>query len=152
MSVIPVLHNVVSAQRVIEASRVVFGLGYRTFVVSKATGSAAQTGVPEAQKLALKKKLNFIFLADLEDVLELLNPDIVLTVMPRKYGGEPLDNVWSKEISQKDRVILVFGGAEPGLTMREMKMGKLVYPKSVDDDIGSVGLMAITLYIVKNIT
>ncbi len=147
--VIPVLHNVVSAQKVVEAAKIVYGLGFKTFIISKASGSAAQSGVPEAQKIALKLGLNLVFLSDLEDVIDVVNPDIVLTVMPKKYGGEALTKVWESTVGGAKRVLVIFGGSEPGLSMREMKMGKLVYPDDIEEDIGAIGLVAISLYLIK---
>lgn len=150
--VIPVLHNVVSAQKVVEVAKLVYGLGFKTFIISKAMGSAAQSGVPEAQKLALKLGSNLIFLSDLEDVVDITNPDAVLTVMPKKYGGEALTEVWKNAIDVSKRILVVFGGSEPGLTIREMKMGKLAYPDGVEEDIGTVGLVAISLYLIKGLS
>ncbi len=151
MKIIPVLHNVYSSQRVVEAARLVYGLGLDTFVVTKASGSAAQSGVPDAQKYALKRGLNFLFLKDLKDALELLNPDVVLTFSEGKYGGERLSSLLESDtLRGKERVVAVFGGAEPGLTLQEFKMGLHVFPDKIEDDIGSVGLMAISLYVLLN--
>ena len=55
-----VLHNVHSASKTIETAQVVYGLGFSNFVVSKAEGSAAQAGVPDANRLAMKMKCNFM--------------------------------------------------------------------------------------------
>jgi len=129
----------------------VYGLGFRTFIVSKASGSAAQSGVPDAQRLALKKNANFLFLKDLGDVIELFSPSLVLTVSEAKYGGAPLDSVIERlrKVGGRDVVIAVFGGSEPGLTMQEFSMGEHVYPEGVEEDVGSIGLMAITLYTLR---
>ena len=40
-NIVPILHNVYSNQKVIEAARLVYGLGYKTFVITKASGTAA---------------------------------------------------------------------------------------------------------------
>jgi len=149
LELIPVLHNVMSAQRVLEAAKLVYGLGFKSFVVSKALGAAAQSGVPEAQKLAIRLKRNIFFLVDIDDVIEVFNPDRVLTVTPAKYGGEPLSKVVN-DLSGK--VVVVFGGLEPGLSMREIEKGMHVFPDKVVDDIGSIGLLAITLYMLKELT
>ena len=55
-----VLHNVHSASKTSETAQVVYGLGFPNFVVSKAEGSAAQSGVPDANRLAIRMKQNFM--------------------------------------------------------------------------------------------
>jgi len=143
VEILPVLHNVFSQQRVVEAARVVYGLGFHTFIVTKASGSAAQVGVPEAQKIALKMGRAFIYLPDLPDALEVLRPDKVLLFVPKKYAQVPLAEAIR---DARGRVLTVFGGADPGLSKRELELGVAVYPEGVLDDIGSTGLLAIGLY------
>ncbi|MFW9886502.1 MAG: RecB-family nuclease, partial [Candidatus Thorarchaeota archaeon] len=67
-----VLHNVHAVSKVIETAQVVYGLRFPNFIVSKAEGSAAQTGIPESNRLAMKMKGSFAVLPDLRDVLEML--------------------------------------------------------------------------------
>jgi len=147
-----VLHNTSSSQRLAEVARTVYGLGFNYFVVTKAVGAAAQAGVPEAQKVAYKLGRSFMVLADLAEAIELLEPRKVLLVMPSKYGGSNLEDVLAqvlKETGESDKVLLVFGGSEPGLSLRELKMGENVSPKDVEEDVGTTALVAITLYKVK---
>ena len=72
-----ILHNVHSASKTVETAQVVYGLGFSNFVVSKAEGSAAQAGVPDANRLAMRMKQNFMVLPDIKDVLEVLNIEIL---------------------------------------------------------------------------
>ena len=140
------MHNVYSQQRVVEAARVVYGLGFRVFVVTKASGSAAQAGVPEAQKLALKLGKTFAYLPDLPDVIEVFKPTQVLLFVPKKYAQMPLSEA-SKGLA--GRIIAVFGGSDPGLSKKELEIGLAVYPDGVEEDIGSTGMVAISLYLLK---
>lgn len=152
-TVIPVLHNTNSSQRVAEVARIAYGLGYKTLVLSRVYGPAAQVGIPEAQKLALRHNCNLIVLSDLPEVVELLRPNVILVAVPGKYGGRELSEVL-KELEGKtsggeaSRIAVVFGGAEPGLSQKEMKTGELVHPDGVEEDIGSTGVAAVTLYLV----
>ncbi len=148
MEVLPVLHNVYSQQRVVEAARIAYGLGYRVFIVTKASGSAAQAGVPEAQKLALKLGRTFACLPDLQDAVEVFAPSAILMFLPRKYAQVPLSEA-VKGVS--GRVLAVFGGADPGLTKRELELGTAVYPDGVEEDVGSTGMVAIALYMLKRL-
>lgn len=148
-TIIPVLHNTQSSQRLAEVARTVYGLGFSHFIVTKAVGSAAQVGVPEAQKLAYKFSRNLLVLADLADAIELLEPKKILLFLPGKYGGRRLEEVWAeveKEVKEGDRVFLVFGGSEPGLSQKELKLGEMVSPEGVEEDIGTVALVAISLF------
>ncbi|RLE99487.1 MAG: recombinase RecB [Thermoprotei archaeon] len=146
VDVIPVLHNVFSPQKVLEAARIAYGLGYRMFVVTKASGSAAQAGVPEAQKLAIKLGRSFACLPDLPDALEVLKPARVLLVVPKKFGREPL---LREAMCAEGRLLVVFGGADPGLSRRELEVGMPVFIDGVEGDIGSLGLVAIALYLLR---
>jgi len=144
-TIIPVLHNVSSSQKVVETAKLIYGLGYKNFIVTKATGSAAQIGVPDAQKIALKKRTNFFYLGDIDDVIELFKPDLVLTVVSGKYTDTLLEDIIN-EIRNKEKILLIFGGMDPGLSKIEMEKGKPVSPSHIEENIGAIGLIAITLY------
>ena len=145
-----VLHNVYSVQRVVELAKVVYGLGFNTLIVSRAHGAAAQSGVPEAQKIALRKSKNFFYVSDLADVIEIFNPALLLLFVPKDYAEEKFDVVRVVSLLRKGEVIaLVFGGAEPGLSKKELEMGKPTYIEGVEEDIGSTGLAAIALYMLR---
>jgi len=148
-NIVPVLHNVYSNQKVIEAARLVYGLGYKTFVITKASGTAAQSGVPEAHRLALKEGRNIIYLSDIDDAIELLDPQEVYLVVAPPYASNELDPSEIANKAREGRVLLIFGGSEPGLTRKELERGKAIYPPGIEKSIGTTGLMAITLYLIK---
>ena len=144
-----VLHNVQSPNRVVEMAKIVYGLGFPNFIVTKAVGSAAQIGVPEAQKIALKHGYNFVFLRDLSDLLEVLEPKTVLMFTPKIPESSPFE---PEEVRRKaergEKVALVFGGLEPGLTKRELELGKPVH--LMEEASSSVlASVAIALYLIK---
>jgi len=147
-SIIPVLHGVYSPQKVLECARLAYGLGFKSIVISKAMGSAAQSGVPEAQKLALKLGRSLLYLADIDDVLDLLSPRAVYTVAPPPYAENVLDPGKIAREAEESRVVIVFGGSDPGLSRRELEKGTPVHPPGIEGDVGTLGLMAITLYLV----
>jgi len=147
-NIIVALHNVHSVQRVIEMAKICYGLGISTLVISKAVGTAAQTGVPEAQKIAMRMGKKLIFVPDIQDVIDLLKPDEILLFAPKPYGREPFN---PKEVAEKalmgQLMLLVFGGLEPGLSSRELSLGRAVYVET-QSPIGSIGTAAIALYLV----
>ncbi|MEM1509065.1 MAG: RecB-family nuclease [Thermofilaceae archaeon] len=148
IEVIPVLHNAYSPQRLIESARTVYGLNFKLFIATKASGSAAQVGVPEAQKLAMKMGKSFAFLPDLPDAIEILKPDKIILVVPKKYASVSLIEVLKEATG---RVMIVFGGSEPGLSKKELELGIPTYIEGVEEDLGPVSLLAIMLYEIKKL-
>ncbi|RLF04152.1 MAG: recombinase RecB [Thermoprotei archaeon] len=147
--VIPVLHNVFSVEIVRQFAKVSYGLGFKTIVISKPSGAAAQAGVPEAQKLALKKGKVLIVLSGIEDVIELFKPSLTLLITPKKYAKEEFDVERVINEVKKGSVIVVFGGSEPGLSAREIEMGVPIHI-GVEDDLGPLGFASIVLHSISN--
>ena len=74
----------------------------------------------------------------------------IFLVAPPPYG----DDLWNpeeiaKEVKEK-RVLLIFGGSSPGLSRKELDMGKAVN-LDVPLEVGSIGTLAIALYELKKI-
>uniref|UniRef100_A0A7C1P071 Exonuclease n=1 Tax=Thermofilum pendens TaxID=2269 RepID=A0A7C1P071_THEPE len=153
VKVIPLLHNVSSPQRVVEVAKAAYGLGYDIFVVSKPAGAAAQSGVPEAQRIALREGKTLVVLPSIEVAAELLGAETLVFVVSRKFADKPLEEV-IKSLAGKgaeQKVLMVFGGAEPGLSAREMEMGERVYVSGIGNDVGPTALAVIALYVVRNL-
>lgn len=141
-----VLHNVHSASKTIETAQVVYGLGFPNFVVSKAEGSSAQSGVPDANRLAIRMKNNFMVLPDLKDVLEVLNIDYSLLVTSPKLVKEHVDlNQLSERCQSGDRIAIILSGSNSSFSRKEMDLGEC---RSLEAhvDIGPAGSAAIIIY------
>jgi SpoU rRNA methylase family enzyme len=141
-----VLHNVHSASKTIETAQVVYGLGFPNFVVSKSEGSSAQSGVPDANKLAIRMKQSFMVLPDLNDVLESLNIDYTLMVTSPRLVKEHVDlGQLSEQTMSGGRVAIVLSGSNSSFSRKEMDLGDC---KSLEAevDIGPAGSAAIILY------
>ncbi len=141
--IIPVIHDVSSAQRLIDMARTVYGLGYRVLVATKVYGAAAQSGVPEAMRLALRLGRSFVTLPELHDAVELFSPETVILVS-RDYGEE-VEPVSLREAA-RGKTMIVFGGGEPGLTKNDVALGRAVYPRGVSGRLSPVAEAAIILY------
>lgn len=148
--VIPVLHNVFSVEVVRQFAKICYGLGFKTAVISRPTGAAAQAGVPEAQKLALKKGRILVVLSGVEDVVELFKPLSLIFITPKKYAKDQFDVECIVSELEKGSIAIVFGGSEPGISAKEMELGKPMHI-NVEDDLGPLGFASITLYIVSSI-
>ncbi len=141
--IIPVLHNVSSVQRVVDMARLVYGLGLDTLVITKAYGGAAQSGVPEAMRLALKSNAKLIVLPELKDALDLLSPDTFIAVT-RSYAEERINPVNPPVTGSK--VLIVFSGGDPEFTPQEIAGAKRVYIDGVEAKLGPIAEAALILY------
>lgn len=142
--IIPLLHNVSSVQRVVDMARLVYALGYDKLVVTKAYGGAAQSGVPEAMRLALKEGKSLIVLPDLPDALELLKPDTLL-IVSRDYASHLIAPGRVPRV--EGRTIVAFSGSEPDFTVEEARRGTPVYIEGVPGRLGPIAEASIILYL-----
>ena len=141
-----VLHNVHSASKTVETAQVVYGLGFSNFVVSKAEGSAAQAGVPDANRLAMRMKQNFMVLPDIKDVLEVLNIENPLLITSPVLTKERLDfDHLSERTKSGERIAIMLSGSNSSFSRKEMDLGEC---RSLDArvDIGPSGTAAIILH------
>ncbi|MCG2880753.1 MAG: RecB-family nuclease [Vulcanisaeta sp.] len=132
-NVIPVIHNPASVQKLLDAVKASLGFGVRTVVITKAVGAAAQQGVPEAFRMAMKVGASLIVLPDIKDAIELLRPDAVYLLSTR---GEPMG-----ELSGK--VLLIVQASDQQFTPSELSLGRQV--KVLSRDVGSTALLTLAL-------
>jgi len=145
-----VLHNVHAVSKVIDTAQVVYGLGFKNFVISKPEGTAAQTGVPDANKLAMKMRSNFMVLPDLSDVIELLEVDRpLLLVSPLLTKTRVNLAALSQRVKSGERLVIVVSGSNSSFSRKEMDLGECA---SLDAhfDIGPAGTVSVTLYALKH--
>ncbi|MHA1771444.1 MAG: RecB-family nuclease [Candidatus Thorarchaeota archaeon] len=148
-NVFVVLHNVHAVSKVIDTAQVVYGLGFSHFIVSKSEGTAAQTGVPDANKLAFKLKGNFMVFPDLPDVIELLEiTRPLLLVSPKLTKARIQLNELSTRVSSGEPVMIVLSGSPSSFSRKEMDLGECV---SLDSriDIGPAATASIILHSLK---
>lgn len=145
MPLFPVLHNVFSQTVVRNFASTALALGCKTVAISRAHGAAAMSGVPAAQKVALKADGSLLFLRDLGDVIEILSPDVVYLAISDRFASQQLDFATiSTQVSEK-KVVIVFGGSTPGLTRKELDMGQPVYVRQTNGPLNAVAELAIVL-------
>jgi SpoU rRNA methylase family enzyme len=142
MKIIPVIHNVSSVQRVVDMARLVYSLGLDELVVSKAYGAAAQHGIPEASRLALKLGKTLVVLPDLKDAIELLRPDEVLIISFEHAKERTLDFSDLKS----NVLAVVFSGSEPDFSPEEIRLGKTIYIPGATGRLGPIAEAGIVLY------
>ncbi len=143
VTIIPVIHNVSSVQRLVDMARLIYGLGLDLLVASKVYGAAAQSGIPEVMRIALKNNKSFLILPDLGDILELLKPDLTLIVT--LDNAEEFLDPFNLPV-YNGRIVIAFNGGEPDFTIGEAKLGKPVYIRGVSRRLGAIAEASIILY------
>ena len=138
-----VFHNVNSSKDCTEFVKIAYGMGYKTMIITNAQGSAAQRGLPSAQKLAIKHNPNFMALSSIDDIKELFQPDEIIVVAPPPYGKENIDREFVSSLKDK-RWVAVFGGSDPGLSRKELEQGDRIAQVPAGD-IGSIGMLTLGL-------
>ena len=140
------IHNVTGIQKIKEYTQILLGFQIKTVIISKAVGSAAMSGVPQAQKLVFKKGGNLLYVEDIPDIIELLNPDVMYVVAPQPYAKHKFNpEEFAQKLKEKNKILLIFGGSDPGLSKRELEFGIDTYLE-IPADIGTIGTAAIILY------
>ncbi len=132
--IIPVIHGASSVQKLLEGVRVSLGFGLKTIVVTRASGAAAQQGIPEAFRLVLKSGASLVVLSDLRDVIELFNPENVFLLGSK---GEPLPN------EVKGRTLFVIHAGDQPFTQGELSLGRSI--RVIARDVGSTAFLALAL-------
>ena len=148
-NVFVVLHNVHSVSRLVETAQVVYGLGFYNFVVTRAEGSAAQSGVPDANRLAIKMKRNFTVLPDIRDAVELFEVDKPLMIVSPVLTKDRIKfDELKGRVNSGERMIIALSGGTSSFSRKEMDIGECV---SLDAkvDIGPAGTAAIILHALK---
>jgi SpoU rRNA methylase family enzyme len=98
-----VFHNFASQIKLEEMARTALAYGAELIVVSKATGMAAQSGIPTVSRLVFEKGGKLLVTHSLEEALEVLKPNKVYLITD--LAEEEL----SKEEIQEGNAYVFFG-------------------------------------------
>jgi SpoU rRNA methylase family enzyme len=143
------LHNFNSIAHCKEFAKIALGLGARDIILSKAVGSASTTGVPIVQKLAYSYQANLLYLQNIEDAIDLCKPDEIYLFIKNPFAKELFEpEKISFEYTQGKTILLIFGGAEPGLTKQELDLGMPIYFDKLNE-IGCLGEVTLALYLIR---
>lgn len=143
------LHNTGSINQCRDFTKIALGMGMKDIIFSKAAGTAATSGIPIAQKMAASEGANVLYLQEISDTLDLINPDEVYLFIRRPYSKNVFEAKEIIEAFQKEKtILLIFGGAEPGLTKRELELGKAIYFENINE-IGCLGELTLALYLLR---
>lgn len=148
VEIIVVVHDISSAQRLIDMARLTYSMGYRHFVASRVYGAAATNGVPEVHRLALRLGTSFTVLSKLVDVIELFNVDKTIIFSYAHGERREIEDIIGA-VRNHNRIALVFGGSEGSPRKDELGLGVPVYYASANGWLGPVAEAAIILYALK---
>ncbi len=122
---IVVLHDVYSTVKLSEVVDVVMEFDeVDLFVVSKAVSSAAQSGVPEAEKKMFSRGRRILFIPDITDLKELIPMDRIFFFVPRSIAKDVFDPAYIRKLVRESTVALVFSGGESSFSKRELSLGE----------------------------
>jgi SpoU rRNA methylase family enzyme len=127
-------------------------LGADLVVVSKETSSAAQSGVPEIEKMAFKEGRRVLYVPDIADAVELLSPDVNYMFVPKRLSETPIDyGEVARLLDEGKKVMLSFSGGTVAFALKELEFGKPVYIEGIDEVFPPSALVAITLYSLRQL-
>ncbi len=130
---IVVYHDVHSVAKLTEIYKVVKAFDVDLFVISRAQGGAAQSGIPEINVRAFMDGIKLLVVPDLKDAIELLKPERVIILSSR--AEKPLERLEKGDM-------LVVTGTEPDVSKYD-SIGELRYvePK----ELGDIGRLTVAL-------
>ncbi len=141
-----IVHNISSVQRLSDIAR--FILTYTKkhevplLVLSRVSGSAAQTGLAEVSKLAYKLGRPILITEGLEDTLQIIKPEKCFIVLGQ---GEEIDSVL-KELEENKKVALILPGSEAAFSKYEASLATPIKVNGLTEENGIVPLIAITIH------
>ena len=121
-----IFHNFASQIKLEEMARTALAYGAKLVVVSKATGMAAQAGIPTVSRLVFEKGGKLLVTHTLEEALELLNPKKVYLITD--LAQEEL----KKEEIEEGNAYVFFGNYP---VKKEEELGEMRYisPKGISE-------------------
>ncbi|MEM0015217.1 MAG: RecB-family nuclease [Zestosphaera sp.] len=148
LELVVVLNNVSSPQRLTDVAKLVYGLsGLKAgLVVTRVSGMAAQSGVPEVSKYAFRRGRPFLVLPSLQDALDMLRPDRVL-VLAKTEVSKDVGEVVSR---LEGRVAVLVNGSDSPPTKAELALGEHVTVAGFDESLPPQAALAVVLYLITS--
>ena len=145
-NVVIAVHNISSVHRVVEFTRIVTGFGFKYLIFTKVTGAAAQQGIPEAFRLAVKQNSNVVVLNDIPDIVDLIRPAKMyfLTAEKSNFKLSSMVQELKEHVDKDQRVVLVVNGSDLPFTPKEVQHG--VQVEVCEFQIPTTSLLTIALY------
>ncbi|GGP20569.1 recombinase RecA [Thermocladium modestius] len=133
---IVVVNNVSSITRMLDFVRMVYGFGVKNLVLTRVYGAAAQQGVGEAFKIAVRHSASLLVLPDALDAINLLAPDRVVVL--RRIGGGTVD--LARAVEGGGKIMIIVDGSD-----QELKLPNSIEAHSTQFNVGGIAMLAIGL-------
>ncbi|MGC9071360.1 MAG: RecB-family nuclease [Acidilobus sp.] len=148
ITLIPVIHNVSSVQRLVDIARIVISLDLEFLAASKVYGAAAQSGIAEAFRILLRERKGLVVLPELRDVVKAYSPDQVLLI-DKDNASRQLELEEFKDL--KGKVMVVLNGSDAPFAPQELSLGEPVYIRGLKARAGAVAEGALILYALSTV-
>lgn len=143
-----VIHNISSVQRIIDITKFIYLYTkpneVSVLVLSKVSGSAAHTGLPEVSKIAYKLERQLLITNNIDEAINILKPEKVFIITSQIKSKTSASEL--VEEARKTSVMLVLPGSESAFSKQDIALGKPANIKGIDEDMGVLPYVIITLY------
>lgn len=140
------LHNAHSRSIIVQFVQTVLGFGFKNIIISKATGSAATSGIPEAFRLAFPQNANMLVTSNIQEAIDLIRPQDTYLIISKKYASEALNMQEVKQsLEQGKKELFVLGGSSPGLSRKELELGAPRHVTTASEEIAPTAYLGILL-------
>lgn len=134
--IVVVVNNVSSVTRLLDFVKMIYGFGVRNLVLTRVYGAAAQQGIGEAFKVALKYSSSLLVLPDVSDAINLLVPDKIIVL---KRRGEASTDLMSA-VEGAGKIMIIVDGSD-----QETRAPNSIAAYSTQFNVGGLAMLAIGL-------
>ncbi|MCC6030524.1 MAG: RecB-family nuclease [Desulfurococcales archaeon] len=113
-----------------------------TPVITRPTGLAAQSGIPEAWRHAYKNETPLAVLPELKDVLDLYRPEEIFITLKTQ---ESLDIDELNNYIGRKNILIIIPSGEQSLTKEEQNIGRKIYSRKFIRDMNPLTILGIIL-------
>ena len=145
------LHAPASPYIVIEFIKLISASIYKDHilpVVTRPTGLAAQSGIPEAWRYAYKNNISLAILPEIRDVIEIYKPDETYIF----YKSQ--DSINIEELAPKptaETILIVLPSGEQSITREELLLGTKIFTTLFTKEINPLTVIGIIHILVEKI-
>lgn len=133
-----------SVQRILDFVKTIYSYENAIPVIVKPIGAAAQIGVPEAYKHSYKVGKPLIILPELQDLFNVLG-------LKNLYYISPVGERISTESLRGENIGIIVNGGGQEPSKKELEGIKIINIAEIPDNMPSISMIAIILYLLRNV-
>ncbi len=137
------LHAPASPYLVIEFVKIISASIYKNSIVpviTRPTGLAAQSGIPDAWRYAYKNNLSLAILPEIRDVIEIYEPEEIYIF----YKSQ--DNIYIEDLiprTSEGTILIILPSGEQSITREELALGTKIFSKQFTKEINPLTALGI---------